>query len=297
MLTQDRQNSRFVYRRYTQSELDKAYTQSEWAPNFREVLARKASESAQVRSRLTPQTVQYGLSAQETLDIFAPSMVRDAPIHVHLHGGAWKALTKEDVSFPAPFFVERGMIYIALNFDVIPAVTIPGMVQQVSRAICWIYEKASAFGGDRNSIHISGHSAGAHLASVLLTLDWQQLFNLPPNVLKSGVLVSGTYDLDPVMKSARSSYISLTSDEIYSLSAINHIQGISSRIVLAVGEFESPEFRRQALHFYNLLRAANVAVSLIDIPRKNHFEVMDEFVAEHFELGRATMDVIRALEP
>jgi arylformamidase len=296
MLTENRQNSKFVYRDYTQSELDKAYTQAEWATNFREVLARQASESAQVRSRLAPQTVRYGSSVQETLDIFAPSKICNAPIHVHVHGGAWKALTKEDVSFPAPFFVDRNIVYIALNFDVIPAVKIPGMVQQISRAICWIYENASVFGGDRDKIHISGHSAGAHLSSVLLTLDWQQRFNLPPNVLKSGVLVSGTYDLDPVMKSARSSYISLTRDEIHSLSAINHIQSISSPIVLAVGELESPEFRRQALDFYNLLREANVAVSLIDIPRKNHFEVMDEFVAEHSELGRATIELIRALK-
>ena len=100
------------------------------------------------------------------------------PIHVHIHGGGWRALTKDDVSFLAPVFTNAGAIYVALNFSVIPAVRLPDMVAQAQRAICWLHGNAHSFGGDPSRIHLSGHSAGAHMASVLLTTNWPARFGL-----------------------------------------------------------------------------------------------------------------------
>src|SRR5687767_10589948 len=92
-----------VYLDYTQDELDKAYTQPAWAPNMKEVLARQSEASAKLRSVLVPRTFSYGPGQDETLDMFISELVK-GPIHVHIHGGGWRALTKDDVSFPAPVF-------------------------------------------------------------------------------------------------------------------------------------------------------------------------------------------------
>src|SRR5262249_31655795 len=159
-----------------------------------------------VRGALRPRTFVYGPGPDETLDVFAPSAT-NVPVHVHLHGGGWRALTKDDVSFPAPLFVNAGAVYVALNFSVIPTVRLPDMVAQAQRAIAWLYDNASKFSGDPARIHVSGHSSGAHMASCLLTTDWHAKFGLPPDVLRSGLLMSGTYDLEPVMLSVRSSYV------------------------------------------------------------------------------------------
>src|SRR5687768_14468354 len=113
-----------VYLDYTQAELDRAYTQTEWAPNSRDVLRRQSEQSAVVRAHFPPQTFAFGPSAHETLDVFATGG-SNAPVHVHVHGGGWRALTKDDVSFPAPLFINAGAVYVALNFAVIPAVRLP----------------------------------------------------------------------------------------------------------------------------------------------------------------------------
>jgi arylformamidase len=265
-----------VYLNYTQAELDKAYTQAEWAPNMKAVLARQSEASAKLRSALPPRTFSYGMGQDETLDVFIPTTVK-GPIHVHIHGGGWRALTKDDVSFPAPVFTNAGAIYIALNFSVIPAVRLPEMVSQAQRAICWLTSNARSFGGDPSQIHLSGHSAGAHMSSVLLTTDWPTRFGLPADVLKSGMLMSGSYDLEPVMLSIRSSYVKISREEQWALSAVRHVDRIRAPITLVYGDKETPEFQRQAIHFFDVLKKASKTAQLIRIDGFNHFEVMDAF--------------------
>ncbi len=128
---------------YHQAELDTAYDQQAWAPNQSAIVARYAAESAQVRRLLPPRTEHYGPSAAETLDIFAPSVTGRLPIHVFIHGGAWRGLSKDDASAPAPTFVELGAIYIALNFANLPAVRLPDMVEQCRAALRWIAANAA----------------------------------------------------------------------------------------------------------------------------------------------------------
>jgi len=265
-----------VYLHYTQAELDRAYTQSEWAPNSREVLARQSARSAQVRAEFKYATYQYGPGADETLDAFSP-VGSGRPIHVHVHGGGWRSLSKDDVSFPAPMFTRAGAVYIALNFSTIPRVRLPEMVAQTQRAIAWIHTHADVLGGSPDRIHLSGHSSGGHLAALLMTTDWQALFGLPSDVLKSGLLMSGSYDMGPVMLSVRRTYVSISKDEQDILSPIRHIEQLRSPIVVAIGDRESPEFKRQAECFVDRAMQAARRAQLLRVDDANHFEVMDVF--------------------
>ena len=277
-----------VYLDYTQDELDKAYTQTEWAPNAKAVLARQSEASAKVRAAMKPRTCGYGPGPDETLDVFG-SGTPNAPIHVCLHGGAWRALTKDDISFLAPTFTGAGAAFVALNFSVIPAGRLPDMIDQAQRAIGWLYENAASLGGDPARIHISGHSSGAHMASVLLTTNWRARFGLPADVLKSGLLVSGSYDLEPVMLSVRSSYVKLSKEEQLMLSAIRHPEQIAAPVTIAVGDRESPEFQRQAVRFFEALSEASKTASLIRVPERNHFEMLDVLSDPQSELARAAL--------
>lgn len=277
-----------VYLEYTQDELDKAYTQPAWAPNMKEVLARQAEASARLRSVLAPRTFSYGPGPDETLDVFMSGTIK-GPVHVHIHGGGWRALTKDDVSFPAPVFTDAGAIYVALNFSVIPTVRLPEMVAQAQRAIGWLHGNARSFGGDPTQLHLSGHSAGAHMASVLLTTDWQTRFGLPADVLKSGLLMSGSYDLEPVMLSVRSSYVKLSGEEQQALSAVRHAEQIGAPVTLVYGDKETPEFQRQAVHFFDVLKKASKTARLLRIDGYNHFEVMDVFADPNSAIAKIAL--------
>jgi arylformamidase len=275
-----------VFLTYTQAELDRAYDQRAWVTNADELLAAYATSSARVRAKLDHlDNVPYGPGADETLAIF-PAPQSDAPIHVHVHGGGWRHLTKDDESFLAPAFVAAGVTLVVLNFAVIPAVRIPEMVAQVRRAIVWLAQHAAAYGGDPSRMHLSGHSSGAHLAGVLMTTDWPA-FGAPADVLKSGLLVSGMYDLQPVMLSARRRYVTLDAAEIDELSAIRQLRHLRAPVAIAYGALESPEFKRQAIEFAAVARAANKPSVLLEIPDRNHYEILGD-LAEPWSLLSAT---------
>ena len=164
-----------VYLDYTQAELDAAYDQRVYAPNREEIVAWYGTEGAKVRASVPHRrSVPYGEGEDETLDIFPGPGSNLTPVHLHVHGGRWTLFTKDEESFIAPVFTDAGAACVVIDFSNIPKVRIPQMVDQVRRAIAWVYRNAASFGGDPERIHVSGHSSGSHLAGVALLSDWEK---------------------------------------------------------------------------------------------------------------------------
>jgi len=277
-----------VFLDYTQDELDRAYDQTVWAPNQDELIARYGTRSAATRQRLKYQAgVSYGPTADEVLDIF-PAVKTPAPIHVFVHGGAWRGGGKDLYSFPADTFVPAGATYVALNFANIPKVRMPGMADQIRRAVAWLHGNAATFGGDPARIYISGHSSGGHLAAVLLTTDWEAL-GLPDDVIKGGVCASGLYEMRPVMLSSRRNYITLSPEEEAALSPLRHLARIRCPIGVAHGTRESPEFQRQARAFVAALAEGGYRHEFAVLDDLNHFEVCDSLADAHSVLSQMAL--------
>lgn len=289
-----------VYLDYTQAELDAAYDQRVWAPNREEIIAWYLSEGARARSRLEHRRdVPYGPGPDEVLDIFPGKVGSEStfgvPVHVHIHGGRWTLFTKDEESFIAPVFVDAGAAYVVPDFSSIPRGRIPDMVAQVRRSIAWIYRNSRSFGGDPQRIHLSAHSSGSHLAGVALLTDWEKEFGIPNDVIKSALLISGMYDLRPVMLSARSSYVKLSEEEIAELSAILRPEKLQTPLTMVYGEKETPEFKRQPKAYLEALAAVGKTARLIEIPGVNHFEVLKmlgEPSSEVAKLAIATMGLL-----
>ena len=264
-----------VYLDYTQAELDRAYDQRAWVGNADEILRGYSDESASIRAQMRHRRdVPYGPGDDERLDIYPPTAT-GAPIHVHIHGGSWRFRNKDDGALMAPRFVAAGAALVAPDFSLIPKARIPDMIDQLRRALAWVYANAESFGGDRDNIHLSGHSSGAHLAGVLLTTDWQAM-GLPADLIKTGLLMSGMYDLRPVMLSARSDYVKLSAAEVLELSAILHLERINVPILLACGTAETPEFQRHPQAFAAALRATDKRVETLVVEEANHFQMLQE---------------------
>lgn len=264
-----------VFLDYTQEALDRAYDQRAWAANAEQVIARYGEISRAVRTRYALTTERYGAGADETLDIYPPveSAASAAPVHVFIHGGAWRRLTKEESAFPAPAFVENGVVFVALDFSAIPKVRLPEMADQCRRAVVWLWRNVGRFGGDPGRIHLSGHSSGGHLAAVLLTTDWTAL-GLEASPLRAGLCASGMYDLGPVLLSARASYVELDKAEEDALSPMRHLERVSCPVAVAVGDGETPEFKRHAHDFAAALKAkVRHAARLAEGKNLNHFEI------------------------
>jgi arylformamidase len=277
-----------------QQALDDAYDQLVYAPNRDQILKRRIANSALARARLgEPRRMSYGPTAIEALDIFcAPKP--NAPVNIFVHGGAWRRNRAADYAVQAELFVRAGAHHVLLDFcnvddtggDLTP------MAEQVRRAVEWVYRNAASFGGDPDQLYLSAHSSGAHLAGCVVTTDWVAA-GLPANILKGALLASGMYDLTPVRLSKRSGYVTFTDAVVEELSAIRHLDRLSTPLVLAYGTYESPEFQRQSRDFYAAVKSMGKPVELLIGEGCNHFEMVDTLANPYGLLGRAALAQMR----
>jgi arylformamidase len=274
-----------IFLDYDQEDLDKAYDQSFWAPQMKQLEADDGTASAAVRKATPPVTKQYGPTTADLIDVFAPANARGAPILVFLHGGAWTRNTKDDVSYAAPTFIQRGAAYLAPDFGALKAVRLPQMVQSCRAAIAWTVRNADSFGGDSNRVFLAGHSSGAHLAACLLTTDWTT-HGLPRDAIKGGFLMSGMYDLHPVLLSSRSSYLHLTPEEIVEFSPIRHLDQITCPIAVVSADEDSPEFKRQSNVFAKVLEGMGRLASRTVAFNANHFQEPERLADPNSEVSR-----------
>jgi len=263
-----------VFRNYTQRELDRAYDQDYWvAYSSEEAIDFYSILSDKVRSEHRFSSHAYGKGKVETLDFF-PCGEPGRPTHVFVHGGAWLGLDVESSSLGAPTFVKNRANYVALGFSSVdpPKATLAHMVEQVCRGVAWVHQNAARLGVDPNRIFLSGHSSGGHLAAAALVADWAD-FDVPDDVVKGCLLISGLYDLYPVSLSYRQSYLKLSAKEIDDLSPIRHVDSIRCPVVVAHAENDTPEFRRQGEAFAKTLRRGSAHPSREVVARGlNHYD-------------------------
>jgi len=271
-----------------QQQLDDAYDQIVYAPNRDQVGKRRIANSNKTRAVLgMPQRVAYGPSEIEKLDIYR-STRPNAPVNIFVHGGAWRANQGADYAFLAEPFVNAGAHYVILDFTNVDAAggSLFPMVEQVRRAVGWVYRNAAGFGGDPARLHLTSHSSGSHLAGCVVTHDWRKE-NLPPDILKGATLSSGMYDLKPVRLSKRSKYVKFTDEMEEALSAQRHIDKLHTPLILAHGTYETPEFQRQTRDFHAAVKAAGKPADLIVGEGYNHFEMLETLGNPYGLLGRA----------
>ncbi|WP_202921109.1 alpha/beta hydrolase [Anatilimnocola aggregata] len=100
---------------------------------------------------------------RHTLDVYAPAEGKDHPIIVWIHGGGWRNGDKGNVQTKPQAFVDKGFIFVSVNYRFVPQVTVKEMTADIAKAIKWVHGHAAKNGGDPDSIFVAGHSAGAHL--------------------------------------------------------------------------------------------------------------------------------------
>jgi arylformamidase len=276
-----------------QQALDDAYDQTKWAANQEQVTGRRVTNSARVLKVIAPpERHAYGASDIEKLDIYRTS-ASNAPIAIYIHGGAWRRGRAADFAFQAELFLNAGAHHVVLDFmnvddakgDLMP------MVDQVRRAVAWVWNNAASFGGNPNRIHLIGHSSGAHIGGCAATTDWSK-FGAPENILKGALLCSGMYDLAPVRLSKRSEYVKFTDAIEDALSAQRHIDRLHAPVVVTCGTNESPEFQRQARDFAAAVKAAGKSAELIVAEGYNHFEIAETLANPYGILGRAVLKLM-----
>ena len=261
-------------------------------PDHPYIFTRWLKDSAHVRrTHAGLFDLAYGESAGERLDFF-PTNRGGAPLLVFIHGGWWRSLDKSDFSFIVPGYVRAGINVALPNYTLAPATSIADIVRQQLHALAWLYRHADQYDFDPQRIIVAGHSAGAHLTAMMLAALWPAFAeDLPPHLVKAGILMSGIYDVEPVLHADFVNVdLKLTERDIPPLSPAWMPQAHPAPFITSVGNLESDEFKRQNALLAQQWQANHQGD--IPLPESNHLTICDAFATPGHPLFEASLGLI-----
>lgn len=250
--------------------------------------SRGLSESARIKA-----DIAYGTREREVLDLVFPDKpAAEAPLHVFIHGGYWRSGEKADYRFVATPVLEAGGIAALVEYDLMPGQRLPVLVDQVRRAVNWLQDNATQFGANPERITVSGHSAGAHLASYLAATGPEDTATVRLPALKGMLLLSGIYDLSEIPDSFLRHETQLTRSEAAAYSPLksNHRKGLKR--ILAYGADETAPFHEHAKALQQRLQAGTGNSELMALPGLNHMSVVLDLGNTNSSLGRKLTDLL-----
>lgn len=270
-----------IWRGFDLATLEREYSPSSCVADLGKLLEDYATRSKASEARATVhKELAYGSHPDEVLDYFPADNPR-APLQVYIHGGYWQQLSKNESTFAGADFVSEGVAFAAIGYTLAPAAGIDEIIEQCRRSLVWLHRNADELGFDPKRIFISGSSAGAHLAAMLLLTRWDE-YGVPQSLVKGATLMSGVYDLRPVCHTYINEPLNLDEPTARNLSPLfRDLAGLSPAIV-SWGEYETDEFKRQSQSFADALRQAGSPETTLEVAGCNHFDIV------HAQADRST---------
>ena len=261
---------------------DRMYNNRALVPDFADHFAHWTSASKQARETLKPVLdLAYGDGPNETLDVF-PAVQKNAPVVIFIHGGYWRSLDKSDHSFVAPGLRDLGACVVVVNYALCPGtpeqpVTIPDIGLQMARAAAWVWRHIAEHGGDPGNISVIGHSAGGHLAAMLLGCDWKKVGrDLPAGLVRKALSISGLFDLEPMRKTPfLQGDLRLTPAQVRMASPAKWQRPRKGVLYAVAGGDESAEFLRHIRLIHQAWGPKTVPVCEA-LPGLNHFSIVTD---------------------
>jgi arylformamidase len=224
--------------------------------------------------------IAYGESDRERLDLFGIGGT-NTPTLIFIHGGYWRSprFHKQNHRFCVEPLVKAGALVTMVEYDLCPTVTLDSMVEQVRKACAWVYRNIASHGGDPNCIHVAGHSAGGHLATMIATTDWASFgTDLPQNLIKSSLSMGSLHDLEPVLFASVNETLQLDEASAKRNSTRFLTPSWPMPVSVLVGGGEVDEFRRQSRAFADTWRSLTDPIEYIETAGHDHFTIVEEMI-------------------
>lgn len=243
--------------------LEVEYNNRARVPGHPAIVAGWMRDAAAFREAHPPETLPYGTGLREAMDLFLPREIRG--VAMFFHGGYWQALDRAAVSHCAAGLVAHGVAVGVPSYDLCPHVPLARIVEQAEAAARALHARLG------RPIVASGHSAGGHLAAMLMA-------RLPPMIVAAAVPVSGLFWLEPLIPTSINAALGLDAATARALSP-GLMAGDARPIHAVVGGAESGEFIRQSREFAALRGGSFEALTGLD-----HFTILNPLPEAHHPL-------------
>lgn len=216
--------------------------------------------------------IAYGELARQRLDIYQPTQRRAGknPVVVFFYGGGWEGGDKKDYKFVGEALSSHGLTVVIADYRVYPEVVFPDFIEDAAAAVAWTKANIDSFGADPDQLFIAGHSAGAHIASMLVLNDeYLMKYALTPDDVIGMIGLAGPYDFLP-LKSDTLKTIFGPEDLRWQSQPINFVQGDNPPMLLMVGERDLTVWPRNSFRLADKITAAGGEVALKKFPDYGH---------------------------
>lgn len=290
-----------VWRGFDRATLEREYDARGSVADFDAEYAQYVSESATARATLAHRAdIPCDPEGPAMLDLYSAGP--DTPVFLWIHGGYWRAGSRQDSAYVASGLVPAGISVAVLGYSLAPAVRLPEIVRQSRQAVAWLHRHGPEAGLRADRIHVGGSSAGGHLAAMMLAggraADWTGAMGLPADVIGAVLALSGLHDLEPLRHTVVNDWLDLDEATIADFSPLRHIaEGSAARLLLSVGGLETAEFRRQTAAYAEAARAKGVDTTVVEMPGHNHFDIARDLARPEGRLTRALAQAIHAIHP
>jgi arylformamidase len=207
-------------------------------PEHPDVMAGWVRDAADYREKHPPRVLRYGPGERHRVDLFSGNS--GGRIVVFIHGGYWQALDGSSFSHCARGLNAHGISVAVPTYDLCPAVTVADIITQMRMAS----RELARLG---QSLVVSGHSAGGHLAACMLATDWTAFdASLPKNLVSAAYAISGLFDLPPLVETSINRALRLDLASAKTASPLFWNPPAHGSLDAVVGGNESAEYFRQS---------------------------------------------------
>jgi len=283
--------SRPIYREMAQAELERQYDARATVADIQPFLDRYAELSADARRDLPVlENVAYGEQPEEVMDVFPAG--KQSPLFVFIHGGYWRLLSKADSAFMAKALLANHISVAAVNYTLAPHARLDEIVGQVRACLAHLWRRADRYEIDPTRIVVGGSSAGAHLAAMSLSAGWHDHYKVPTEIIAGALLVSGLYDLEPLLHCRPNEWLRLDATAARRNSPLYHLPDQGPPMVVAWAGSETSEFKRQSRDYAAAWAAKGHRCSAFEVSDRNHFDIILDLCDQDRELTRHLLALI-----
>ncbi len=266
-------------------ELEKGYNVRLLRDDFQQLFENWSARSLAFRTSADALLdLAYDDGPRDKLDLFHCGE-RDAPLLVFIHGGYWQRGDKSVFSFIAEPFIELGVDVALIGYQLCPETDMSSMVAQIRKAIIWLWRNAAQTRTAPDRINICGHSAGGHLTAMMLATKWTQLGDdLPDNLLKTAIPMSGLYQLEPLRQTTISDALGMDASIAHGNSPYFLKPATAAPILVTIGGDESVQLHWQTDQFVEQWSRYQAPVETHVEPDVDHFDLVNRLARGDSEI-------------
>lgn len=220
----------------------------------------------------------YGPTSRQRLDVYQPrDQAGPHPAVIFIHGGGWNSGNKQQYQFVGAALAEAGVTAFIPNYSLYPDRKFPAFMDDIAQSIVWVARHADEYGVDARQIYLVGHSAGAHIAT-LVSLDprYLQAIGGDANLIRGVVGLAGPYDFYP-FKYAYMNDLFGTPEQVFQSQPVNFARADAPPMLLLHGLKDTTVDPRNTVQLSNALRASGAQVQDIYYPDASHSDLVAGF--------------------